>query len=346
MLPAVRDSLAEVSSSGAFVRTASLFRARVTEEQTAPGRLALYVSYACPWASRCTAVIALKGLEHVVRVVPCLPTWAATAPGKDEHRGWVFRARAAGPVEAGWDGVPLVDPIFGAETVRGVYDAAEPDGVVSKFTVPLLVDTLTRRVVCNESSIIIRDLNERFNGAGLARFPALDLYPAPLAHEIDAVNDEMYESINNGVYKCGFATTQAAYEEAAHALSAALGAFNARLGARRWLVGGRLTEADIRLFMTLVRYDPVYVVHFKTSFNVIRHDFPALLGFMRDVYQASSAGADGGVGATVGSTVHLDHIKRHYFCSHTKLNPYSVVPAPHPAEGVELTQPHGREGMA
>lgn len=299
------------------------------------------MSFACPRASRCLALIALKGLEHVVEVIHVLPTWAGTKPGTDEHRGWVFRARAANAVEAAWDEVPLRDPLFGADTLRGVYEACEPASALAKFTVPLLVDKVTCRAVCNESSLIIRDLNGSFNGPGLARFPGVDLYPEALRSHIDAVNEEMYDALNNGVYRCGFATSQGAYDEAAAALAAALDSFDARLSTRRFLVGPCLTEADLRLFVTLVRYDPVYVVHFKTAFRMLRHDCPALLGFIRDVHQA----AGGAGGAAVGTTVRLDHIKRHYFGSHPKINAYGIIPAPHPAEGVELQQLHGREGL-
>jgi putative glutathione S-transferase len=345
---APHTALAEVSASGAFARSASPLVGRLGSADfpaEGGGRYVLYVSYACPWASRVLAALALKGLEREVAVVVCAPTWRRTRPegegeGADGHRGWVFRARAApGSPDAALAEVPEREPLFVAETVREVYERCVlPPGAatVTKFTVPLLVDSRTRRAVCNESSLLLRDLGGAlFDACGAARFPGVDLCPPALAAEVEAVSESFYGALNDGVYRCGFARSQAAYEAAAREALAGLRAVEARLarpGGGGFLVGGRLTEADVRLFVTLVRWDPVYAVHFKTSFASVRAS-PTLLAFLRRIH-----GARGGAGgATVGeASVRLDHIKQHYFGSHEQLNPFSLVPLPHPDEGSEL----------
>jgi len=337
--PAPRDSLAEVVD-GAFARSPSTFLSALGSPAfpVERGRYVLYVSLACPWACRVLAVLALRGLGGLVRVVVCCPTWARTAPGADEHRGWVFRARAAeGSVDAALAGVPLVDPVFGCETVRGIYEllcaeAGAPPP--AKFTVPLLVDARARRVVCNESAVLLRDLG----GPAVAEFAARagpELRPAALAAAVDAENDAMYDALNNGVYKCGFATTQAAYDAAAAALAAWLDAAEARLAdGRAFLLGAALTEADVRAYVTLVRYDPVYVVHFKCAFRSVRA-MPALAAYVRRVHAALRAGAPAGAPHPVTD---LAHIKQHYFGSHPTLNPHGIVPRAAPGEGEELEE--------
>jgi putative glutathione S-transferase len=339
-------ALAEVAPSGAFARSASPLVGRLGSPEfpaEGGGRYVLYVSYACPWACRVLAALALRGLEREVRVVACAPTWRATRPEdpNDGHHGWVFRARAApGSFDAGLvDEVPEREPLFGAETVREVYERCavppeEGSRRIVKFTVPLLVDSLSRRAVCNESSLLLRDFGGTLFDT-VARFPAVDLCPPALRDEIEAVSESFYGSINDGVYRCGFARSQAAYEAAAREALAGLRAVEARLarpGSGGFFVGARLTEADIRLFVTLVRWDPVYAVHFKTSFASVRAS-PVLLGFLRRVNGARS----GAGGASVGeASVRLGHIKQHYFGSHEQLNPFGVVPLSHPEEGSEL----------
>lgn len=314
MASIARDSLAEVSATGAFVRTESACRDAVSGEPGAQfpavaGRYVLYVSYACPWASRVLAVRAMKGLEHAIDLAVVAPIWDATKPDVDAHRGWVFDAAVPGAT---------ADPVFGSRTMRGVYDAC--GAAVAKFTVPALLDKVSGRVVNNESSELVRMLNSQFNH--LAANPSLDFYPEHLRAEIDAVNDDIYNAINNGVYKCGFAQSQAAYNEAFAALFDALRRYEARLSSQRYLVGGVLTEADIRLFVTLVRFDAVYYVHFKCNGGLIRADFPALHAYTRDIYQTPG----------VASTVHMGHIKEHYFGSHAKLNPFGIIPLGSPAD--------------
>jgi putative glutathione S-transferase len=325
---------------GTFVRTASTLTGRLgsaAHPAVGGGRYVLYVAYGCPWACRVLAALALKGLEREVRVVLCCPTWQRTRPSEpsDSHRGWVFRARAApGSGDERLEEIPLREPLFGAETVRAVYEAVCDESLgVTKFTVPLLVDSESRRAVCNESSLLLRDFGgPLFNS--VARFPDVDLFPPALAAEIEAANERMYEALNNGVYKCGFAQSQSAYDAASAALAEAFDEFDARLArsASGFLCGDALTEADVRLFVTLVRFDPVYVTHFKCVFRSVRAR-PALLGFLRRVH--SARGGEGGL--SLGEfSVNLPHIKAHYFCSHPVLNPFSIVPRGHPDEGAEL----------
>ena len=261
--PPPRDSLAEVAPSGAFARTPSTFL-DAPALPLEPGRYALYISLACPWACRVLAVLALRGLRDRVAVVACAPTWEATAPAEDAHRGWVFRARArAGGVDAGLADVPLVDPFFGQETVRGVYALLCSEAGVpppAKFTVPLLVDLRARRIVCNESSVLVRALGS--GAAAGAPAGAPDLCPPELLAQVEAHNEAMYSAFNNGVYRCGFSTTQAAYDAAAADVAAYLDATAALLAdGRAFLCGPALTESDVRLYVTLVRFDPVYVRH-------------------------------------------------------------------------------------
>lgn len=324
-----RDSLAEVAN-GAFVRTASACRDWVRKDGSTPyapaaGRYTLYVSYACPWASRVLAARALKGLEHVIDVAVVAPIWDFTKPGVDEHRGWVFDPSVPGATS---------DPIFGSRTLRGVYDASAEAGgtAVPKFTVPALVDKVTRRVVNNESSELVRMLNTEFND--LATNPSLDLYPPHLRDEIDTVNAEIYDAVNNGVYKCGFAQAQAPYNEAFSALFSCLDKYERHLSTRRYLCGDQLTEADIRFFVTLVRFDAVYYVHFKCNGGLIRADYPALAAYTRDVYQTPG----------IAGSVNMEHIKAHYYGSHAKLNPYGIIPHGR-REDTDFAAPHEREKL-
>jgi putative glutathione S-transferase len=334
-----RDSLAEVGRDGAFARSPSTFLHALGSPAfpLERDRYVLYVSRACPWACRVLAVIAHRGLEGLLRVVVCAPTWARTKPEADEHRGWVFRARAApGGVDAGLAEVPLAEPVFGAETVRGVYELLCAEAGVpppAKFTVPLLVDARARRIVCNESSILLRDLGGPLADAFATRGASVPLRPAALLAAVDAECEAMYEALNNGVYRCGFATTQAAYDAAAAALAAWLDAAEARLAdGRSFLCGAALTEADVRAYVTLVRYDAVYVVHFKCVFRTVR-GLPRLAAYVRRVHAALRGGAAAGAAHPVTD---LLHIKQHYFASHPTLNPHAIVPMAAPGEGAEF----------
>lgn len=305
---------AETDGDGRFVRQVSAFRRSVSAEPGAEfpaeaGRYHLYVSYACPWASRTTLYRSLKGLEDVIGMT-------VVDPVRDE-RGWRF---GDGSAEHGEP-----DPLHGWQYLSEGYVLTDPafDG---RVTVPVLWDTKTNTAVNNESSEIIRMLNTEFNA--FARNPELDLYPEALRDEIDALNDRIYTTINNGVYRSGFATTQAAYEEAVTTLFASLDWLEALLADRRYLTGDQITEADWRLAMTLFRFDPVYVGHFKCNIRRIA-DYPNLWGYTRDLYQQPG----------VADTVEFDHIKRHYYVTHPQINPTRVVPV---GPRIDWLEPHGR----
>jgi putative glutathione S-transferase len=305
---------AETDTAGRFVRQTSAFRRTVTtdpgaEFPAAAGRYHLYVSYACPWASRAIVVRALKGLEDVIGMT-------VVDPIRDE-RGWRFGDDTAIRGER--------DPLHGWTYLRDGYLQTQPnfDG---RVTVPVLWDTVTDTAVNNESSEIIRMLNGAFNA--FAKHPDIDLYPAALRSEIDALNDRIYSTVNNGVYRAGFATTQAAYDEAVTALFDTLDWLETRLAKQRYLTGPHLTEADWRLAMTLFRFDPVYVGHFKCNVRRLA-DYPNLWAYTRDLYQQPG----------VAQTVNIDHIKRHYYGTHPRLNPTGIVPA---GPAINWQEPHHR----
>jgi putative glutathione S-transferase len=311
------------STRGQFVRSAAKFRNFVTADGAAgpsgtggfraeAGRYHLVVSYACPWAHRTLIVRALKGLESVVSVS------AVDAFMGDE--GWTFGEDPDDPRSAR-------DELVGATRLHQLYTAADP-GYSGRVTVPVLWDRERRTIVSNESSEIIRMFGSAFDGLG-AR--PLDLYPEQLRAEIDRLNARIYEAINDGVYRAGFATSQAAYEAAARALFVALDEVEALLGERRYLAGDVITEADWRLFTTLVRFDPVYHQHFKCSMARIA-DYPHLRGYTRELAQWPG----------VAETIHMDHIRTHYFRSHPSINPHRIIPLAPP---FELWAPHGRDGV-
>ncbi|MEO1199218.1 MAG: glutathione S-transferase family protein [Pseudomonadota bacterium] len=306
------------ATGGKFVRKDSSFRNWVTPDGTAgptgkggfkaeTGRYHLYVSLACPWAHRTLIFRKLKGLEEAISV-------SVVDPLMHEH-GWVF-SNAPGAVP---------DSVNGAAKMHEIYTKADPT-YTGRVTVPVLWDKETETIVSNESSEIIRMFNTAF--AGIAA-KSVDSYPAALRDEIDAINATVYDRVNNGVYKSGFATTQSAYEEAVTALFETLDDLDARLGRQRYLVGDQITEADWRLFTTLVRFDPVYVGHFKCNIRQIE-DYPNLRNYLRELYQVPG----------VAETVNMDHIKRHYYASHETINPTRVVPL---GPDLDLTTPHDRD---
>ena len=299
------------STGGRFVRTSAQFRDRVTADassgfQAESGRYHLYVSYACPWAHRTLIYRKLKGLENHISV-------SVVNPLMLEH-GWTFEPA---------DGV-VPDPIHGAKYLHQVYTAARSD-YSGRVTVPVLWDKETGTIVNNESSEIIRMFDREFDevGASGPRF-----CPPELESDIDDVNAFVDDTINNGVYKSVFDTTQEAYEEAVTALFAALDEMELRLQDSRYLVGAAVTEADWRLFTTLLRFDPVYVGHFKCNIRRIV-DYPNLWAYTRELYQVPG----------VADTVHMDHIKDHYYRSHPTINPSGVVPA---GPEIDFSEPHGR----
>lgn len=306
------------STGGRFVRQESSAREWIRADGStrfAPekGRYHLYVSLACPWAHRTLIARKLKGLEDVVSVSVVHPLMG--------EKGWAF----ANPDEtAGVTGDPLAD----AAHLHEIYTRANPT-YTGRVTVPVLWDRHHGTMVNNESSEILRMFDGEF---GPLADPTHSLYPEALREEIDAVNDWIYPSVNNGVYRCGFATTQSAYEEAFHDLFGALDRLDERLSSRRYLVGDAPTEADWRLFTTLVRFDAVYVGHFKCNRQRIA-DYSALSAYLRDLYQT----------AGIAETVDMDHIKRHYYESHGTINPTGVVPV---GPELDLDRPHGRESMS
>ena len=305
------------STGGKFVRTNATFRNWITPDGTdAPsgrafkaeaGRYHLYVSYACPWAHRTLIFRKLKGLEDMIGL--------SVVDHFMGGQGWTFHEG---------DGV-IPDPVMDAEFLHQLYTAADPT-FTGRVTVPVLWDKKEKTIVSNESSEIIRIFNSAFDHLGAK--PG-DFYPEALRDEIDEVNERVYHTLNNGVYKCGFATRQEAYEEAFVALFDTLDWLEARLAKRRYVAGDVVTEADWRWFTTLVRFDPVYYGHFKTNLRRIA-DYPNLWAYTRELYQVPG----------VKSTVNMHHIKHHYYGSHETINPTRIVPM---GPVIDFEAPHGRD---
>lgn len=305
------------SSGGKFVRSEAQLRHWVTPDgspgpsgeggfKAEKGRYHLYVSLACPWAHRALIMRKLKGLEDYISLSVVNPLML--------ENGWTFE-----PAE----GV-VADPIHNAKFLHQIYTADTPD-YSGRVTVPVLWDKQSGRIVNNESAEIIRMLGSAFDGIGAK--PG-DYYPDPLHSDIDAVNEKVYHEVNNGVYKSGFATSQEAYEEAVETLFKRLDWLEEKLGENRYLAGDTITEADWRLFTTLIRFDAVYHGHFKCNHKRIV-DYPNLWGFTKELYQWPG----------VADTVCFDHIKQHYYRSHTMINPTGIVPV---GPRLTLEEPHGR----
>ena len=307
----------ERAPTGRFLRPATRFRNWITEDgrpgptgtdgfAAARGRYHLYVALACPWAHRTMIMRMLKGLEDLISMSVVEPLYGP--------HGWRF----------GDSPGTIADRVNGASELAEIYLRADP-GYSGRVSVPVLWDKERSTIVNNESSEIIR----MFNGA-FGRFTNVrtDYYPAPLREEIDRVNAVVYENINNGVYRAGFATTQEAYEEAFRALFAALDEIEQRLSRQRYLAGREITEADWRLFTTLVRFDAVYYGHFKCNLRRIV-DYPNLSNYLRDLYQQPG----------IAGTVDMDHIKRHYYGSHRNVNPTGIVPL---GPQLDFLAPHDR----
>lgn len=305
------------ASKGRFMRKNSQFRNWITADgstgssgkggfQAEVGRYHLYVSYACPWAHRTLIFRSIKGLEKIISL--SVVHWFM------REQGWTF---------APSEGV-IADNVNNAKFMHQVYTAADPT-YNGRVTVPVLWDKKTNTIVSNESSEIIRMLNSAFDEIGAK--PG-DYYPEHLRGKIDTINARIYDTLNSGVYKSGFATTQEAYEEAVLPLFDTLNWLESILSKQRYLVGAIVSEADWRLFTTLLRFDPVYVGHFKCNLKRIA-DYPNLSNYVRDLYQHDR----------VAKTVHMDHIKNHYYASHDNINPTGIVPL-----GFEqnLNAPHDR----
>ncbi len=307
------------ATKGRFVRTEAQFRSWITADGSAgpsgdggfkaePDRYHLYVSYACPWAHRTLIYRVLKGLEDMISL--SVVDWFMG------EVGWTF------------NNAELPDTINNAKLLHEVYTAAQKD-YSGRVTVPVLWDKESGTIVSNESSEIIRMLNSAFDDVGAT--PG-DYYPEHLRAEIDALNERIYGTVNNGVYKSGFATTQEAYEQAVTPLFDSLDWLDARLSSQRYLTGDRITEADWRLLTTLLRFDPVYVGHFKCNVRRIA-DYPNLSGYVRDLYQQPG----------VAATLRLDHIKSHYYGSHESINPTRIVPV---GPVIDYSAPHDRARLS
>ena len=295
--------------TGEFVRQVSRFRDWISAEATSrfkaePGRYHLYVARACPWCHRTLIMRALKRLEDFVSV-------SYVEPLMLEH-GWTF----AEP-----------DPLTGARRIYELYQRADPH-YTGRATVPVLWDKVSRCIVSNESSDIMRMFNSAFNALTRER---TDYYPKAMVAEIDAINARTYETVNNGVYRAGFATSQKAYKSAVESLFASLEWLEERLMRRRYLLGDALTEADWRLFPTLTRFDAVYYGHFKCNLRHV-YEYPALWGYTRELYQMPG----------IAPTVAIDEYKTHYYGSHRHINPTGIVPL---GPALDFTLPHGRDAI-
>jgi len=287
--------------AGAFERRDSVFREWVGRAE--PGRYHLYVAAACPWCHRTMIVREMLGLGSTVGI-------SYLDPVRDE-RGWAFT------------GGRFVDQVEGMTFLAEAYRRSDPD-YAGAVTAPVLWDREDGRILNNESSDIIR----MFELGAFGGTRDVDLYPAPLAAEIDAINDRVYETVNNGVYRCGFARTQEAYEAAFVPLFETLDWLEALLSERRYLLGDTVTEADWRLFPTLTRFDPVYYGHFKCNLRRLV-DYPNLWGYTRELYQLPG----------IAATVSLEEIKRHYYYTHPQINPTRIVPL---GPEIDFDSPHGR----
>ncbi|WP_282023931.1 glutathione S-transferase family protein [Limimaricola cinnabarinus] len=310
------------STGGKFERSTTAFRNWITPDgapgpsgeggfAAESGRYHLYVSYACPWAHRALIFRALKGLEEHIGVSVVHPEMLG--------EGWEFRTDFDGATG---------DRLFGLPYLRDIYTKADPQ-ISGRVTVPVLWDKERGTIVSNESAEIIRMLNSAFDGITGNHD---DYWPEALRDDIEEVNERVYHSVNNGVYKAGFATTQGAYDEAVGELFDSLDWLESRLAEQRYLAGDRVTEADWRLFTTLIRFDMVYHGHFKCN-RAKLIEYPNLWGYTRELYQWPG----------VAPTVHFDHITHHYHYSHDTINPHRIVPV---GPDLDLMAPHGRDHLA
>ena len=305
----------EQNAEGAFMRQEDAFRRWIKADGSGDfpveaGRYHLYVSYACPWAHRTIIVRKLKRLESAIGMT-------VVDPIRDDETGWAFRD------------VPGAshDPVNGFKYLREAYLATDPN-YRSRVTVPVLWDKKSNQIVSNSDDDIMRMFETEFDSLGDA---SLDLYPSAHRDEIEALNELLYETLNNGVYKAGFATSQQVYEQEAYSVFETLDRLEQRLEKRRFLIDAHPVESDWRAFVTLIRFDAVYYGHFKCNLRRII-DYPNLWGYVRDLYQTGG----------VAETVNFDHIKRHYYYTHDDINPTRIVPI---GPLLEVTSPHGREAL-
>ena len=308
----------EQSAEGAFIRQDDAFRRWIKADGSGDfpveaGRYHLYVSYACPWAHRTIIVRKLKGLEDAIGMT-------VVDPVRDDRTGWAFRD------------VPGAshDPINGFKYLSEAYLATDPH-YRGRVTVPVLWDKKTKQIVSNSDDDIMRMFETELDALSTGSGATLNLYPHEHRNEIEALNELLYETVNNGVYKAGFATSQHVYEHEAERLFETLDSLEERLAKRRYLVAPHPVESDWRAFVTLIRFDAVYYSHFKCNLRRII-DYPNLWGYVRDLYQIPG----------VAETVNFDHIKRHYYYTHDDINPTRIVPI---GPILEVSKPHGREAL-
>jgi len=332
-----------INKKGAFVRTDAKHRHFISKENPnflpEAGRYHLHIALACPWANGVFTMLHLKGLDHVISHSVVHPTWSKTRPDvdSDKHYGWVYRKPGDEPLpnslghgSFACDAHLIPDEFTGSSSVREVYNQCGDQ--TGPFTTPLLYDKKTKNIVSNESTEILRMLNFEFND--IAKNPNVNLYPDDddLKDELNELNDSIvYPKVNNGVYKCGFARSQEAYDENIGQLFDSLDILNEKLAHQRYLGGNHFTWLDLRLFMTLVRFDPVYITYFKTNQKRIV-DYSHLLGFIRDVYSMEE----------VKKTIIMDHIKTHYFSSHPAYNTFGIIPV---YDGPDLKVSSGRANL-
>ncbi|KAL3691745.1 hypothetical protein R1sor_005396 [Riccia sorocarpa] len=312
--------------NGEFQRTPSSYRHFISRKPGADfppeaGRYHLYISYACPWASRCYMFLKLKGLEHVISITATKSMWDKTKEDpNDEHHGWAF------PADDKEEPGAKPDPLNGAKFIRDLYELADPD-YSGRYTVPVLWDTKKKTIVNNESSEITRMFNDEFNE--FAKHPEVNLFPEHLKSQIEELHGWTYNSINNGVYRAGFATAQAAYDKAVNELYQALDRCEDILSKQRYIAGNEFTEPDVRLFVTLIRFDEVYVVHFKCNKKCIR-EYPNVFNYVKDIYQIPG----------IADTVVMSHIKGHYYRSHPTINKFKIIAA---GPDIDYSSPHDRD---
>jgi glutathionyl-hydroquinone reductase len=340
-----RTALDEMGADGSFNRRDAAWRDWIGRDEDAkfkaePDRYHLFVAYACPWASRTLMTRAMKGLEDVISTTLVMPVWKKTRPDdpEDKHNGWVFAdpdgepykntIGLGGPFPASLpENEP--EPFYNVKSIRELYErAGDTDG---KYTVPVLWDKKTNTIVSNESADIIKMLNSEFNE--FAKNPDLNLNPEELQHAMEEVDSWIYPNINNGVYRCGFAKSQTAYDEAIEGLTQAFDKLETILSKQRYIAGSKVTLSDVRLFVTLVRYDEVYHVYFKTNTRSITES-SVLLNYVREIYQMPG----------VKETVNMTQIKMHYYCSHPDFNKFSIIPKGNDFESL-LKLPHNRDQL-
>lgn len=334
-----RNNLA-ASKKGAYTRHQSKHRHFINQDHelytAEAGRYHLHVALACPWACGTLATLFLKGLDHAISYSIVHPTWGKTKPDDDadRHFGWVYRNPGDEPMSnplghgsIQCDDALIPDDITKVKSIRDIYAlAGDHEG---PFTTPVLWDKKTNTIVNNESTEILKMLNSEFNEYAKNN---VDLYPQEFETELIKLNNSMiYPKVNNGVYRSGFARSQEAYEQAVMDVFATLEVLEQRLSKQRYLAGDKFTWLDLRLFMTLVRFDPVYVTYFKTNEKRIA-DYPNLLGYVRDIYSNES----------IKRSINMDHIKTHYFTSHPHLNTFGIIPI---HNGPDLDVPHGRDKL-